>query len=103
MIEPLAIPAWNTPPRTLQDWVDTFESLGLTPRTMRESPSAWWIEVPSAGLRGYAVTRGDQVEAINFEIDPGQLDQARARLAAVAEALGWELHDEDDDEDDDEE
>lgn len=101
MPELLAIPCWDSPPRTLQDWMEGLEAAGLAPGSVRDSPSAWWIDAPTAGLRGYVIMQGQRVEAINFEILGDDLESTRARLANIAGALGWELHAEDDEDDED--
>jgi hypothetical protein len=101
MIELLALPAWNSPPRTLDDWVTGLAGSGHTPVVERVSGSASWLEVAPLRLRGYAVLEGAHVEAINFELadpDPGP---AAEIVEAAAKALGWEVYpDEADGEDD---
>lgn len=101
MTEHLALPGWKAPPRTLADWTAGFEAEGLATTVARESHEGSWIEVDAVGLRGYAVTQGLTVEAVNFEVEPNDAPRALALLGKVADALGWEVHEDDPDEDDD--
>jgi hypothetical protein len=101
MTELLAIPGWKTSPTTLDAWIRGFVMEGLDARAVREAPNASWIEVPSIGLRGYAIMREAIVEAINFELDGQGAPLLQERLARVAEGLGWELHEDDGDPEDD--
>lgn len=98
MTERLAIPAWNTPPTSLDDWSKAIQALGPEVVTNRESTGVAWLEVGAIRLRGYAMLQGAHVEAINFETSAADPAPALALLAQAAAALGWELH-EDDDED----
>src|SRR5262245_60521769 len=102
MIELLALPAWRTPPRTLEEWTTQLgEQAGGRVAGHREPATESWLELSTRRLRGYAVLEGPHVEAINFELsDPDPAPATRAVEAAAA-ALGWEIHpDEDEDEDD---
>jgi len=102
MTERLALPAWDTAPTQLAAWVTQLESQGLTVAVTRDSASLHWLEVSDLRLRGYAVTEGRNVEAINFELADPDPDPALQALETAAAALAWELHeDEDDGEDDD--
>lgn len=98
MIELLALPAWNTPPRSLDDWSAALAGLGYPPKSAREDADEVWLEVPALRLRGLAVLEGPHVTAINFELhDP---DPAASRLVeGAAAALGWEVHPDEEDED----
>lgn len=102
MIELLALPAWNAPPRTLDDWSAQLSGQGHRPTVVRDG-SETWIEVAPLRLRGYVELEGGRASAINFELsdpDPGPASQA---VREAATALGWEVHaedDEDEDEDD---
>jgi hypothetical protein len=103
MIELLALPGWQVPPRTLDEWVFQLSELAGPVIVTRESTGVSWVEVASLRLRGYAVLEGSRVEAINFELgapDPGPAARA---VEQAAEALGWEVHPDDpgDDPDDD--
>ena|SRR5947209_5559021 len=102
MIELLALPGWDAPPRTLDDWAAQLAAQGAPARIVREAAGATWLEVAALRLRGFAVIEGPHVSAINFELaapDPGPATQA---IETAARALGWEVHpDEPDDEGDD--
>lgn len=98
MIELLAIPAWNTPPRTLGDWADALAALGHQPTIGREHDDTW-LEVAPLRLRGYVATEGQSVEAINFELHAQDTEPASRILAAAAQSLGWELHPDEPEED----
>ena len=63
MIELLAIPAWDTSPTTLAQWLEAFEAQSLVVSIVRDSPQASWIEVNALRLRGYALMDGIKVEA----------------------------------------
>src|SRR5262245_26686818 len=101
MIELLALPQWQSPPRTIDEWVVQLEGHAGAVVVTRESTSVAWVEIGALRVRGYGVEEGRAVQAINFELaapDPGPATRV---LNEAASALGWELHpDEDDDEDD---
>ncbi|GAC1473899.1 MAG: hypothetical protein NVSMB9_23310 [Isosphaeraceae bacterium] len=103
MIELLALPAWNLPETPLSSWIDQLVRQGLAPLVNRESSSLSWIEVHALRLRGYALTKGGNVEAINFELAAVDSECARRALEEAASALSWELHEDEDDETDDDE
>jgi hypothetical protein len=98
MIELLAIPAWNTEPRTLGDWTAALAALGHTPAVGREDDETW-LEVGPLRVRGYVALEGQSVEAINFELHDADTEPASRVLAAAASALGWELHEDEPEED----
>ena len=104
MIELLALPGWDAPPRPLEEWAAQLSARGLEVVVTRESTGVAWLEVGSLRLRGYVVLQGGHVDAVNFEL--GEPDPARAARVVedAAAARGWEVHpdDPDDDEDDDE-
>jgi hypothetical protein len=94
MIERLALPAWDTAPTPLSAWVERLQGQGLGVVVARESADVSWLEVNALRLRGYAITAGLNVEAINFEITADDPAPALRALEAAA-ALGWELHEDD--------
>jgi len=102
MTELLALPEWNTPPRTIADWVAQFAKEGHRPVLDRESDEVTLLEIASLRLRGYAVIEGQQVTAINFELADSDHEPAAHLVSNAAAALGWEIHPDDgsDDEDD---
>ena len=104
MIEYLALPAWETPPRTLDEWVAALrESAGGPVALKRESPTVAWLEAGPLGIVGYAVIEDGHPTAINFELRDSDPEPAARAIEAASLALGWELHpDEEGDEDDDE-
>jgi len=92
MLEYLALPAWETPPRTLDEWVAGLSEAAGPATLKRESPTVAWLEVASLKLRGYVVIEDGHPTAINFELrdpDPGPATRA---IEAATSALGWELH-----------
>jgi hypothetical protein len=97
-MELLAIPAWNTSPTPLSAWVDQLTGQGLTVALEHESSGVTWLEIGSLRLRGYAVIESGSVEAINFELHAQDTAPSRDAIERAAEALGWEVH-EDDEED----
>jgi len=101
MLELLALPGWNVGPTPLTAWVDLLTNEGLNVVVKRESPGVSWLEIESLGLEGYAVMDGLDVEAINFELEGNDPATTRALLERVAEALSWEIHEDDDEDDDD--
>ncbi len=101
MTERLALPTWDTAPTQLAAWVSQLEGQGLTVAVTRDSASLHWLEVPGLGLRGYAVTEGRNVEAINFELADPDPAPALQALETAAAALAWELHEDDGEGDDD--
>lgn len=100
MIELLAVPAWNTPTITLDAWVDALKAQGVAVAVERDPPGAW-LEMGSLRLRGYALSEGIKLEAINFELSDPDPAPATRVLEAVAVALGWEIHPDEGDETDD--
>ena len=99
MAEWLALPASGAAPVAIDIWVAALESVDSMPRVARDGPGVAWIEVASAGVKGYAVIEGSGVEAINFEISAPDPAAALALLQAAAARIGWELHQDDDDDD----
>ena len=103
MLELLALPAWDAPPRSLDDWTAAFSAQGHEPTVEREGADASWIVVAGLRLRGLAMMEGDHVGAINFELtDPDPVDALRL-LEAVVPPLNWEIHPDDGELDDVEE
>ncbi|MEO6807813.1 MAG: hypothetical protein ABI353_01690 [Isosphaeraceae bacterium] len=101
MTELLALPDWNTPPRTIDDWMAALAALGHPAILARESPGVAWLEVAPLRLRGYAVIESGHVAAINFELNDPDPTPAVKVVEAAAHSIGWEADaDEGDDEDD---
>lgn len=101
MIELLALPDWRVLETRMSAWVGAIEGQGFVVTLVRESTGVSWLEVKSLEIRGYAVTAGENVEAINFEVGGSDPGAARGVLEVGATALGWELSVDDDDETDD--
>lgn len=102
MIELLALPGWQAPPTTLDDWIARLTALAGPVAVTRESRAASWLEIDALRLRGYVVLEGRRAEAINFELaDPDPAPATRA-IEAAARALGWEVHPDEPEEDDEE-
>jgi len=101
MIELLALPEWQAPPRTIDDWVAELTAKAGPVVVTRESTSVSWLEIGSLRLRGYAVLEGQSVQAINFELGAPDPEPATRAIEAAALALGWEVHPDDGDDDDD--
>jgi hypothetical protein len=108
MLEYLALPAWNTPPTSVDSWVAELSEAAPVIVT-RESSTVTWLEMAPLRLRAYVVVESGNATAINFELhalDPAPSTRA---ILQAAETLGWEIHedeegdedDEDEDEDDD--
>ncbi len=100
MMELLTLPAWNAPPRTLDDWRTALTAQGYAPAVHREQ-GVFWIEVAPLRLRGYVVTEDQHVSAINFELHDPDPDPAWTVVESAAQALGWEVHPDDEDEEED--
>jgi hypothetical protein len=96
MIELLAIPEWNAPPRTLDDWL---KALPVRSSIVRESDGTDWLETSSLRLRGYIILEEGRLAAINFELHDPDPDPSRSIVENAARSLGWEVHEEDDSED----
>ena len=101
MTEFLALPGWNTPPVTLDAWVAQLAAQGHPPTLAREAAGVCWLEVGALRLRGYAVTEGEHLAAINFELSAPDPEPALQVIQAAALALGWEVHPDDPDEEED--
>src|SRR5512135_1273747 len=79
MIELLALPGWQAPPTTLDDWIARLTALAGPVAVTRESRAASWLEIDALRLRGYVVLEGRRAEAINFELaDPDPAPATRA-------------------------
>src|SRR5438046_91751 len=102
MIELLALPHWQAPPRTIQEWVAALTEQAGPVVVTRESTGVSWLEIGSLRLRGYVVLEGQSVQAINFELAAPDPEPAARVIEAAAQALDWEVHPDDpDDKDDD--
>jgi hypothetical protein len=103
MIEMLALPAWDAPPRSLDDWAAQLAALGHPANVEREPGGECWLEVAPLRLRGYVVSEEGHVAAINFELHDPDPGPASSVVQSAARALGWEVHsgEGEDDEDDD--
>ena len=99
MTERLALPAVDSAPSGLDDWTGGLSRLGHPAAVARQDASSWWIEVATLRLRGFAVTDGDHLEAILFEMHAPDPSPALDLIEAAASALGWEIHDDPDDDD----
>ncbi len=103
-IELLALPGWQTPPRSLDDWAAQLAIHAGEVVASREDSDVYWLVVAELQLRGYVILAGRDVDAINFELAGTDPEAATRAITAAAEALGWEIHlDEDDAVDDDDE
>ena len=91
-IELLVLPGWQSPPRSLDDWVAELTSHAGPVVVTREDADASWLEVALLQLRGYAMLVGRNVDAINFELAGTDPEPATRAVTAAAEALGWEIH-----------
>ena len=100
-LERLAIPGWQSAPTTLDDWVGQLAASGGPVTVTRESTGVSWLEIGPLRLRGYAVTEGVHVEAINFELNDPDPTAGLAAIEAAARALGWEIHEDDSEDSDD--
>ena len=101
MTELLALPEWNAPPRSLDDWVVELDRAGFPPTIERESSQACWLEVAPLRLRVYALLEGRQVTALHIELTAPDPEPATTVLQGAAYCLGWTLHDDPDEEEDD--
>jgi hypothetical protein len=99
MTELLALPGWDSPPTKLDDWVAQLSAQGAEVAVERESAGVAWLEVGSLRLRGYAMSEGLRLEAINFELHDPDAGPATRLIEAAASALGWEVHADEPDED----
>jgi hypothetical protein len=100
VIERLLIPAWNAPPRSIDDWQRQFEQLGHPPSIDRGEPEETWLFLDSMGTRLLAVIEGPTLTALHAEIDGPDPSTALDLLNQAADALHWEVHDTEDDDDD---
>jgi hypothetical protein len=98
MRELLALPAWDTPPTPLEQWVREFSHRDQSPRLVQES-GEHWIEIPAHRIRGYIVVEEGCVAAVNFELHAADPTESIGLLQAVASALNWELHEDTENED----
>lgn len=100
MIELLALPVWDAPPRSVDDWRGALAGRGYEPRLEREASDECWLVVAPLRLRGYVVMEGDRVSAINFELTDPEPAAATRLLEEAAGELGWEIHPDDEEVDD---
>jgi hypothetical protein len=101
MIEYLALPAWKTPPTSVDAWVVQLSETGGPVIVSRESPTVAWLEVAPLRLRGYVVIENGHAAAINFELTAHDPDPATRAIEQAAEVLGWEIHEDDEEDEDD--
>jgi len=101
MVEYLALPAWNTPARSMDDWVEAITEAGASTSIRRESSTVWWLLSPALALEGYALIESGHPSAINFELKADDPSHALAVITAAAHSLGWEIHAEGEDDDPD--
>ena len=99
MIELLAVPAWDAPPRSLADWQAALAHLGCAPTMERVGSDECWLVVASLRLRGFVVLEGEHVSAINFELTDPEPEATKV-LDDAAGALNWEIHPDDEETDD---
>lgn len=97
MIELLALPDWNTPPRSTADWVDKFAAAGHTAVVARDEDKDLWIEVAPLRLRGLMEMEGDVVASVHFELQHPDPEPAASLIEQVTRALGWEVYPDEDD------
>ena len=102
MVEYLALPAWNTPARKMDEWVEAITEAGGAASIRRESATVWWLLSPALAVEGYALIESGHPSAINFELKAADPSHALAVLTAAAHSLGWEIHAEGEDDHDDE-
>lgn len=102
MTERLAIPAWTTPPTTIETWIDALNQHVGPVKLTRDGPTEGWFEIESRRVAGYAMIEGPHVSALNFEIHAVDPLPPVRDLEAACLAIGWELHVDDEDENDDE-
>lgn len=102
MVEYLALPAHNTPTRSIDDWIGAMAEAGGRATLRRESATVWWLLAPGLDLEGYVLVESGHPSAINFELKADDPSHALAVITAAAHSLGWEIHadGEDDDHDD---
>ena len=101
MVEYLALPAWNTPARSIDEWVAALAEAGGPATTRRESSTVCWVLAPSIDVEGYALIEEGHPSAINFELNAADPSHALAVITAAAHSLGWEIHEDDEDDPDD--
>jgi hypothetical protein len=97
MIEFLALPDWNTPPRSIADWVAGFAAVGRTAVVARDEDNDVWIEVAPLRLRGLMDLEGDAVASVHFELHQSEAEPASRVVEEVARGLGWEVYPDEDD------
>jgi hypothetical protein len=95
MIELLALPAWDAPPRSPADWAAELAALGHPATVARAPDGDTWIEVAPLRLRGFVVIEDGLAAAINFELHDPDPAPASRLVEAAATALGWEVHPDD--------
>jgi hypothetical protein len=94
MIELLALPSWNCPPRSLDDWRAALSSQGHEAAVRRDDGETW-LEVAALRVRGFVVFEGTRLDAINFELHDPAREEALPALEAAVQSLSWELYPED--------
>ena len=103
MVEYLALPAWNTPPRSIDAWVAAISEAGAPASRRHESSTVCWVLAPTLDVEGYALIEEGHPSAINFELKAADPAHALAVITAAAHSLGWEIHEEGEDDDRDDE
>ena len=103
MLEYLAMPAHGTLPTSVDFWVAQLSEVAGPVIVSRESSTVTWLEVDPLRLRAYVLIENGHASAINFELAAFDPSPAFRALQAAAEALGWELYEDDEDDPDDDE
>ena len=102
MVEYLALPAWDTPARSIDEWISSLAEAGGPARLRRESSTVWWLLAPELDLEGYVLVESGHPSAINFELKADDPGHALAVITAAAHSVGWEIHAEGEDDEPDE-
>ncbi len=103
MIELMAIPGWDTPPHTVDDWAKALGDAapGHTVGRQSEPSEGTWLQLGALDLRGLVVMEEGAAAAVHFELTAGDPAPATAVIEEAARALGWDVYADDDDDDDD--
>jgi hypothetical protein len=97
MIELLALPDWNTPARSVSDWVAAFAAVGRTAVVARDDDNDHWIEVAPMRVRGLMDLEAEAVASIHFELHDADPEPGAKLVEQVARSLGWEIYPDEDD------
>ena len=89
----LIVPPAGIPGCPLEDWLGALTQAGAEVLAKRQPEGLWLMFDAGCPIQGFVSIERGLVEAINFEIPDGTTFNHCERLRKAAEALTWEIWD----------